>query len=157
MVNKKLTKKQLQEKQLLEDKKFRKHMIIGFSLLLMVAIVVLVFFLYWCDTKFFYRSYSLYGDEIPHNLICMNGNKLEHHESVQFIYNANVFYACSEKCKEHIFRHYDKVAFVADAFSGDTICKSDALIALKERGKPDIVYFKNMQNLKNYYAAKQEK
>ena len=132
-------------------------MVIGFGLLFLSALAIMVFYTYWCDTKYFYRIYALYGSEIHLNLICMNGNKLEYHESIKFISNDNIFYACSEGCKEHIIQHYDKVAFVKDAYTGDTICKSGALIGLKERGKPNVVYFENIQNLNNYYANKTSK
>jgi hypothetical protein len=64
---------------------------------------------------------------------------------------------CSEHCKKSIINHFEEVAFVEDAFSGDTICKAGALIGLKERGKPVIVYFKNINNFKSYYASKKIK
>jgi hypothetical protein len=38
-----------------------------------------------------------------------------------------------------------------DAFSGDSICKADAIIGLKERGQPAIAYFKDEQTFKKYY------
>jgi hypothetical protein len=83
----------------------------------------------------------------------MNGNKLEHHESNKFIVTDKTFYACSIKCKKHIIQHYENVAFIKDAFSGDTICKADALVGLKKRGNPEVIYFKNKHSFNNFYRV----
>jgi len=99
----------------------------------------------------------LYGKEIPGELVCMNDNSLQYHESSKVVKENKAFYMCSSKCQEHLNKHFREVAYAADAFSGDTICKSDALIGLKERGKPGVIYFKNNLNFKKYYATKPKK
>lgn len=157
MASKKLTRKQLREKRVLEDKLFRKYMRISLILLFIGIIVINVFFVFWTDTKYIFREWTFYGKEIPPKFICMAGNKLEFKESKPFNINGNSFYACSEGCKKSIKKNYNEKAFVADALSGDTICKADAVIGLKVRGSPDVVYFKNKQNFKNYYGAKTNK
>jgi hypothetical protein len=43
---------------------------------------------------------------------------------------------------------------VPDAFSGNSINKSDALIGLKEKGEPELVYFKNKQTMNEYYEQR---
>lgn len=153
MVSKKLSKKQIKEKQIIENRKFKKYMIIVFSLLFILMTSIYVFYTNWCETKYTYRIFAMYGKEIPKNLVCMNGNKLEHHESIKFISNDHIFYVCSVRCKENIIHHYENLAFISDAFSGDTICKANALIGIRERGKPEVVYFKDADNFNNYYLA----
>ena len=44
--------------------------------------------------------------------------------------------------------------FLVSCLSGDSINKSDALIGLKENGKPELGYFKNTETLKQYYKLK---
>jgi ribosomal protein L24E len=157
MVSKKLTKKQSREKQILEDKKFTKTLIIRFGLLLLILCLILVFVTYWCDTKYNYRKTLLYGKEIPGKLICMNGNSITYHKTIKVTLRGNTFYVCSEKCKNTIIDHYDITAFTADAFSGDTICKSNAIIGLKVRGNPSVVYFENTQNFEGYFKIMRRK
>lgn len=154
MSSKKLTNKQLREKQFLEEKIFQKHLIVGFSLLSLVVITFLILFAYWCDTKYVYRKFILYGEEISGELVCMHDNNLQYHESSKIVKENKVFYVCSSKCQEHLNKHFQKVAYATDAFSGDTICKADAIIGLKDRGSPDMVYFKNRQNFKKYYEQR---
>jgi hypothetical protein len=50
--------------------------------------------------------------------------------------------------------HFKEVAIVADAFSGDSINKADAIIGLRRRNKTEVAYFKNKQNFKKYYESK---
>jgi hypothetical protein len=42
---------------------------------------------------------------------------------------------------------------VRDAFSGDSINKSEALIGLKDKGKPELVFFKNEETFNHYYES----
>ena len=153
MRKKKLNNKQLQEKQKQEDKKFRKFMIIRFSILFLFLGVILVFVTYWCDTKYAVRRYTLYGKKISGNLICMNSNRLTYHDSEEFTLNDGIFYACGENCKKALTLRYEEMAYVADAYSGDTIRKCDAIIGLKEKGEPDLAYFMNAQNFQIYYEV----
>lgn len=46
---------------------------------------------------------------------------------------------------------------IADAFSGDSINKADAIIGLKTRNKQEVVYFKNKENFKNYDESRHKK
>ena len=154
MSSKKLTKKQLKEKRARDDKKFKR---IARNILLGMFLIMLflnVFVAFWCDIKFTYNRLTLYGEKVPANEVCMNADKLEYEESIEFTLKNKLFYACSGKCKQRIIQNYKKNALVTDAFSGDTICKADALIGLKEQDKPDVVYFKNIKNFNNYYAKK---
>ncbi|RLD78617.1 MAG: hypothetical protein DRJ07_12940 [Bacteroidetes bacterium] len=117
-------------------------------------ILVLVFFTYWCDTKYNYRKYILYSKEVPNELVCMVDNHLQYHQSSKFMHKNKVFYLCGLRCYQYLIKHYEKAAFVMDAFSGDTVCKSNALIGFRKQGKPEVIYLKNKQNFKNYYANK---
>ncbi|RLD96353.1 MAG: hypothetical protein DRJ13_13710, partial [Bacteroidetes bacterium] len=42
----------LREKQIIEDKKFNKSLLIGFGLLLLVLVLVFAFYTYWHDTQY---------------------------------------------------------------------------------------------------------
>jgi hypothetical protein len=152
-----LREKQLKEKRIQEDKKFFKRLIIGFGSLLLLLGIILVFVTYWCDSKYYYRKTMLYGKEIKEKLICMNGNALAYHETIKFSVNRKVFYACGEGCRKTITNHYDSIAFAADAFSGDTICKSNAIVGLAERGDSRVIYFKSIQNFDKYYQTEKRK
>jgi len=155
MKSKKIIKKQLRDKQIAEDKKFRRYIIIGFSTLILIVISINVFFVFWCDVKFTYRVLTLYGNEVAPDLICMHGNKLEHHESLKVVKENQTFYLCgAATCRQHFKNHFREVAYTTDAFSGDTICKADALIGLKEKGQPNVAYFKNRQSFNKYYEAR---
>ena len=115
---------------------------------------VLIFYTYWCDTKFAYRKLAFYGNEVPKSLVCMVHNSLQHHESLKVVQNAKTFYVGSHNCHEHLIEYYKEYAFTLDAFIGDTICKANALIGLKIRSKPELVYFNNKLNFKKYYEAR---
>ena len=81
----------------------------------------------------------------------MNGDDLQLHKSSKVSYKNKVYYFCSEECFNHLVKHFTEVAMVPDAFSGNSINKSDALIGLKEKGKPELVYFKNQETMNKYY------
>ncbi len=129
-------------------------MLTGFSILFLIVLSILVFYTYWCDTKYIWRKSALYGKEIPKTLVCVSHNSLLYHESVKLVVEGSPYYICSHDCHEQLLKHFQEVAYALEAFSGDTICKANALIGLKERGKPELVYFKNKQNFKKYYDSK---
>lgn len=154
MKKKKLSKQQLREKQQIEDKKFNKILIISFSLLMVVTIPILTFYTYGCETRFFYHKWAWYSKIIPNEWACMDGDNLQLHKTSKFDYNNNIYNFCSQNCYNHMIKQFTKVAIVPDAFSGDSINKADALIGLKEKGEPELVYFKNEQTFKRYYEQK---
>jgi len=84
----------------------------------------------------------------------MNGNNLLIHESPKVRYKGKTYHFCSQYCYGHLVDHFQKVAFIPDSFSGDTICKADALIGLKNRGKSEVVYFRNKKTFRQYYEAR---
>lgn len=151
MKKRKLTKQELQKRKLIEDKKFNRILLMSFGLLVVLIISFLVFYTYRCETTFTFRQYALYGKKIPGELVCMNGNRLEIHESLKLSYQSKAYYFCSQECYNQLLNNYRKVAFITDAVTGDTICKADALIGLKNRGKPEIVYFENEKTFNRYY------
>jgi len=65
MAARRLSKKQLREKQIVENQKFNRTMLISFSLLFLTLILILGFFTYWCDTKYAYRKFAWYGRTVP--------------------------------------------------------------------------------------------
>lgn len=84
----------------------------------------------------------------------MNEDNLQIHECTKALFDNKVYYFCSQQCFNHLAKHFKEVAIVADAFSGDSINKSDAIIGLKEKGQPELAYFKNKQNFKKYYESR---
>ncbi|WP_291861487.1 hypothetical protein [Marinilabilia sp.] len=156
MKKKKLSKQQLREKQRNEEKKFNRTMIISFILLSIMAVLILVFFTYRCQTRFFYRETAWYGKEIPGEWVCMDGDILKLHKTSKSTYKNNVYYFCSEECYNYMVMHFTKTAMVRDAISGDLINKAEALIGLKEKGKPELVYFKNRQTMNMYYEQRKK-
>ena len=153
MKRKKLSKQQLLENQKNEDKKFNRILIISFGLLIIMMVSVLAFYTYGCDTRFLYHKWAWYGKEIPGEWACMNGDNLPLHKTAKVTYNEKPYYFCSQHCFNHLVKNFKKVAIVPDGFSGDSINKADALIGLKERGKPGLVYFKNAETLNQYYRS----
>ncbi len=129
-------------------------MLISFGILFIGVLFVLVFYTYGCDTRFLYHKWAWYGKEIPGEWACMNGDNLPLHKSSKAAYKNKAYYFCSRKCFNHMVSHFTEVAMIPDAFSGDSINKSDALIGLKEKGKPELVYFKNKQTMNKYYEQK---
>ncbi|MFZ5432110.1 MAG: hypothetical protein ACOZDD_17945 [Bacteroidota bacterium] len=154
MKKKRLSKQQLRENKKIEDKKFNRTLIISFSLLIVATVSVLTFYTYGCDTRLLYHKWAWYGKEIPDEWACMNGNNLTMHKSSKVAYKNKTYYFCRQECFNHLVRHFTEVAMIPDAFSGDSINKSDALIGLKEKGKPELVYFKNKQTMNEYYEQK---
>lgn len=151
MKKKRLSKQQLREKQKLDDKKFNKTMLISFGIVFILVLWVLVFYTCWCDTRLTWRKIAWYDKEVPGNRTCMNGNNLQIHESTKTVYKNKTYYFCSQKCFNHLVKHFEEVAIVVDAISGDSINKADAIIGLKKRNITELVSFKNKQNFKKYY------
>jgi hypothetical protein len=150
-MNKKQIKQQQIKQKALEDKKFNRISLFSFISLIIVVVSILTFYTYGCETKFSYRQWAWYGKKIPSEWVCMNGNNLQLHKSSQIEYKQDIYYFCSQNCFNHLVNHYSKVSTIQDAFSGDTILKADAIIGLKEKGQPFIVYFENKQTFKKYY------
>ncbi|MEE4258969.1 MAG: hypothetical protein V2I62_04360 [Bacteroidales bacterium] len=151
MTSKKISKRLLREKQQVEETQFRKNMLVWFTLLLVVVVIGYTTNFYWCEIKYQYRLTMLYAKEVPAKLVCMRGDELELHDSNDFESNNSTFYACSKRCEFKIKNHFKELAYTVDAFSGDTINKSAAIIGLKEKGRPDVVYFENKTNFNKYY------
>ena len=154
MSKRKLTKKELRERQVIEDKKSKRTLLISFSSFFVLAILFYVFIVFGHDTKYAYRKYALYGKEVPPELVCMDGDKLLYHKSIKLSYKGKNYSFCSQDCYDHLVDHFQKNAFITDPFSGDTICKADALIGLRNQGKPEIIYFQNIKTFNQYYKSR---
>jgi YHS domain-containing protein len=154
MNKKKLTKRELRERQVFEDKKFNRTLLISFSSLFVFIIFYLVFHTFWHDTKYTYRQYALYGKQVPAELVCMNGDKLLKHESIKLSYKGKKYSFCNQDCYDHFVNHFTEDAFISDPLSGDTICKADALLGLKNQGNPEIVYFQNLKTFNQFYKSR---
>jgi hypothetical protein len=150
-MSKKLNKKQFREKQALDNKKFNRVLIVSFCFSIVIGVSVLFFYIYDCDTRFFYRKRAWYGKMIPGDWVCMIHDGMRHHESYKVELDDKTFYVCSHNCHLHFIDHYKEHASIPDAYSGDSICKAEAIIGLKEKGQPTIVYFKNEETFDKYY------
>ncbi len=128
MSSRKLRKIQLQEKQITQDRKFNKTMLISFSFLFLFIVSVLVFYTYWHDTRFLYRKFALYGKEVPGKMICMNNNSLQFNETSKVVYESKTYYFCSQECFNHLVKHFQEVAFTTDAYTGDQSTKRRLLL-----------------------------
>ena len=147
MSKRKLKKKELRERNVIEDRKFNRTLFISFGSLFVLIILYLVFHVFWNDTKYAYRQYALYGKQVPAELVCMNGDKLVTHKSLKLSCNGKYYFFCNRDCYEHLVNHFQEDAFVPDPFSGDTISKANALIGLKNLGEPEIIYFQKYKNI----------
>jgi len=154
MSKRKLTKKELLEKKVIEDRKFNRTLLISFGSFFILAIFFNIFIVFRYDTKFVYRKYALYSKEVSQELVCMNDDKLLTHKSLKLNYKGKDYFFCNRDCYEHLVNHYKEDAFIPDPLSGDTICKANALIGLKNRGEPEIVYFQNRKTFNQYYKSK---
>ena len=153
MALKKQSKKQLKKiEKIEEEKRFKKFTIYGIIFSIVFLFLFYAFVVNWCETRLLFRSYSLYGKQIAAECTCLAENKLKQHNTLMLKCSSNFFYVCGERCAHQIEKHYLKNAYVKDAFSGDSILKSNAIIGLKEIGKPDIVYFESKTTFNRYYA-----
>ena len=153
MTKRKLTKKELRERQALEDKKFNRTLHISFGSLFVLIILYLVFHVFGNDTEYAYRQYALFGKQVPGELVCMTGNQLLNHKNIKISYKGKNYFFCNQKCYDHFVSHFQEDAFIPDPFSGDTISKANALIGLKNLGEPEIIYFQNIKTFKQYYNS----
>lgn len=129
-------------------------MLVSFSILFLGVMSVMLFYTYHCETRYAWHKFVWYGKEIPAKWICMNGDNLQIHESTKAVYENKDYHFCSQHCYNHLVKHFNEVAKVADAFSGDSLLKADAIIGLKKRNSINIVYFKNKENFMKYYATR---
>lgn len=150
----KLTKKQLIDKQIEEDRKFKKITIKIIIISILFIILLNVFYIHWCDTRLVYREFVLYGKIVPPELCCFAENRLKQHNTSKLVFNTNIFYVCSSRCKHFIEKHFKETGFVTDALTGDTISKSNTVIGLLKRGNSELIYFKNKHNFDLYYEQK---
>lgn len=157
MSRKKLSKQQIREKQALEDKKFSKNLRKAMIGLMVVAVLVNIFYIHWCDTKFFIRKHLLFGKKINPCLVCESDDNLKYHNSNAITLSSETYYVCSAKCQHLLSEHFNEYAKTIDALTGDSILKAKAIIGLKVKGESPIVYFKNEQNFKNYYETNTSK
>ena len=152
MKNKMKVEKLIKEQQLKKEKKTNKILFSIFIAFIFASIVFNSVYYFWCDIKCYYQETFLWDKEVPRNYVCMNGDKHKPHETKAISINNNVFYVCSSKCAVEIKYHFSKLAYSKDALTGKFILKSNALIGFKSKNQPDVVYFENKQNFKNYYS-----
>jgi hypothetical protein len=145
-------KNQLQkEKQ--AERKFRRVTLFGLGTFFLVGSIIWILAYYGCEIRYWYRLRTYYGKEIKPEWVCMDGNKLRQHRTLKYDINYHLFNVCSTGCYENLSSNFKIAAFATDTISGEKIFKSDAVIGLKSKKKPDLIYFKNRQNFSNYYLT----
>lgn len=100
----------------------------------------------------FYRKWTWYGKKIPGEWACMDDNHLIVRKTQRYCYKEKSYFFCCRKSFIPLKQHFKEVVIAVDAFSGDSINKADALIGLRQRGKPELVYFKNEYTFRKYYG-----
>lgn len=149
----KQSKKLVVAQQRAEDRRFNRRLALSFSLIFFCIVLILVFFTYWCDTRYAYRMYSLYGKRVPPTMACFAENILREHETQLLKTSKGAVYVCSMHCRVWIGRNLERAVYAEDAFSHEPLVKSSSIIGLQKRGEPQLVYFKNDRNFKRYYGA----
>lgn len=144
---------QIQSLQIEADRRFNKRLTIGFISVIFIAIAINIIVSYWCEIELIYREKTNFGIAVSPDFICMSGDKMDYHKTTVLICNEKQFYVCSDHCSQKIKSHFQEFAFANDALSGKPICKADALIGLKTKNQPAVVYFENAENLKEYYQT----
>lgn len=147
----KLSAKQVKEANLKKEKETGRRIIKWIILVTLIILISVQIYTYWDQIKYKYRKNALYGRVIPSDLICMNGNYFMTHKTKKFVYHEKVYYMCSENCEIALIDNYLKVAFIKDTISGKLINKADAVPGLRQKDKPEIIYFTDMENFHAYY------
>jgi len=150
----KLSAKQVKEASLNKEKEIRRRIIKWFVFVTLTVLISVQLYTYWDQIKYKYRKNALYGRIIPNDLICMNGNYFMKHRTKRFAFQNKVYYMCSEYCEIALIDNYSKVAFIKDTISGKLINKADAIPGLRQKDKPAIIYFTDMENFHAYYNKK---
>jgi hypothetical protein len=81
----------------------------------------------------------------------MDGDKLSKHKTTAYNINNHLFHACSKGCYEYLTTNFQTAAYKTDTITGMKILKSDALIGLKSKKNPDVIYFEDRQTFNKYY------
>lgn len=151
MSQKKLSKQVILELKKEENRKFNKQTIIGFSIAFTVIMVAMVFYTYGCDTMFAIRQYSLFQKALSTEKVCMIDNQMKRHSTDSYLVQQQKIKVCGKNCESIMEHHVEEVLRTDDAFSHEQITKSTAIIGLKKKGNPELVYFKNKRNFEKYY------
>lgn len=136
-----------------EEAKFRRITLFGIGTFLLIGSAVWILSYYGCEIRYWYRLRAFYGKEIKPEWVCMDGNILRQHQTLEYDINSHLFNLCSSGCYEDLSSNYKTSAFATDTISGKKIFKSDAVIGLKSKKKPDLIYFENKQNFSSYYLT----
>lgn len=134
------------------DRKFRKFTIVSLSTIFFLLLSIVILFNHWCDIRYWFRLRTSFGKEIGLEWVCMDSDKLRKHKTVAYDICSHLFHVCSEGCYEHLSTHFQKAAYKNDTISGKKFLKSDALIGLRSKKSPDVIYFEDRQTFTKYYV-----
>jgi hypothetical protein len=135
------------------EEKFRRVTLIGLGTFLLIGSTVWIIAYYGCEIRYWYRLRAFYGKEIKAEWVCMDGNLFREHKTLKYDINYHLFNVCSTGCYEDLSSNFKAAAFATDTISGKKVFKSDAVIGLKSKKKPDLIYFENRQNFSKYYLT----
>lgn len=153
----KLSARQVKEESLIKEKRTRRRIIKWLIVVTLFVFISVQLYTYWDQIKYNYRKNALYGKVVPADWICMSGNYFMKHKTIKFVFKDKVFYMCSENCEIAIMNDYRKLAFTKDTISGEWINKADAIPGLRQKNKPEIIYFADMKNFQAYYKNEKKK
>lgn len=152
MKKKKLSKEQILINKRKENREFNVATAKALGILIFILASIQIFYINECASIYFIRTYYLFNREVPTNIVCMAESKLKHHKTNSIKIQEQEFNLCSNKCLSIFKNKYGILETTEDAFSHEQISKSSAIIGLKERGEPELVYFKNQHNFNSYYS-----
>jgi len=93
----------------------------------------------------------MYGKVIHPEWVCMNGNELEPHNTDSYTLNKLPYFVCSHECYNRISNNYQAFGFAKDTISGKVVNKTNAVIGLRSKNEPEVIYFANQANFLKYY------
>ena len=140
-----------------EQQKFNRQLLLFFFGLLIIIVATLFFYTYGCSTWYIINQYKYFSKEVPSQKVCMIENQLKHHETSSIIIKNHQVSVCSKRCELILLEHTDSILYTKDALTNKNITKSSALIGLKKKGLPDLIYFENKENLDGYYTQEKQK
>lgn len=152
-----LSARQIKEASVKTEKRTIKRIIIWAVLIVVSGLIFEFFYSNGDEMIYKYRENAFYGKAIPADLICMNGNYFMKHKTKKFVFNNWVYYMCSENCEIALINDYSKVGFAKDTISGNRINKAEAIPGLRQKSKPEIIYFNDKKNFQAYYKNEKKK
>ena len=145
--------KQLKEKQVKADRRYKVLALIIISLIIIVVFIGKNLVMYGPDLKYHKDLRKMYGSVIPVEKVCMSGDQVKVHSTYKFNCNGEIFTVCSKNCEKRIRDNYEQEAYSHDTITGVKIMKSKAIPGFSKKGELRVIYFENLKTFKAYYLS----